>query len=154
MGASSTRVDLGTVLDRSLPEWGWGRGLREGKGDPRCSLLLQKQLWRLHWGLREGVPTPPVTLARDLSLSGSRFPSLPTDEAEIGRCLGSRHPRWCAPLTAAAQSERTGGGSRGTSWVRGGRGGSLPACGARQRDQRVRSCPSALPAVLCAGFPP
>lgn len=111
------------MLDRSLPEWGWGRGLGAGNGDPGCSLLLQKQLWRLHWGLREGVPTPPVTLARDLSLSGSRFPSLPTDEAEIGRCLGSRQPRWCATLTGAAQSERTGGGSRGTSWVRGGRGG-------------------------------
>ncbi|XP_055443499.1 cadherin-related family member 1 [Bubalus kerabau] len=92
---------------------GRGRGLSGVNGNSRCSLLLQKQLWRLHWELWEGVPTPRVTLARDLSLSGSRFPSLPTDEAEIGRCLGPRHPRWCVSLRSPAQSERTGGGSPG-----------------------------------------
>ena len=120
-------------------------------GNSRCSLLLQKQLWRLHWELWEGVPTPRVTLARDLSLSGSRFPSLPTDEAEIGRCLGPRHPRWCVSLRSPAQSERTGGGSPGPGGCAGVGEGSTagPTCGARRRDQRVRSCSSAFPAVLC-----
>lgn len=41
MGASSTRVDLGTVLDRSLPEWGWGPGTGTGteRGERELSLL-------------------------------------------------------------------------------------------------------------------
>ena len=110
--------DLGTVLGRSLPEWDGGRGrgqrLGGGTGNPCGSLLLREQLWRLQRGLWEGVPTPRVTLARDLSLSGLRFPSLPTDKAETGCCLGPKQPRRCVSLTSPAQSEPTGGGRRGT----------------------------------------
>lgn len=68
MGASSTRVDLGTALDLSLPEWGWGpgTGTGTGRGEWELSLLFasSEAVLAAALGAVGGYPHSPCDLGQ------------------------------------------------------------------------------------------